>query len=102
AELFPIAARFNHACFTVNNIEYRFHEEKHALKIVVRRDIAAGRELKISYGKSEARALVFVLKVSCGCGGCKGLSERDIEVQTCLEGHVHPLDPVRERAHVVQ
>lgn len=81
AGLFPIAARFNHACFPVNNVEYRFDEEEHALEMVVRRDVAAGRELKISYGKNLSPELLYsCYGFRCGCGGCEGLSEEDVEL----------------------
>ncbi|UKZ75850.1 hypothetical protein TrVFT333_003545 [Trichoderma virens FT-333] len=52
AGLFPIAARFNHACDPVNNVEYEFDHDNGVLRMMVREDITAGTELKISYGKN--------------------------------------------------
>ncbi|KAM6485100.1 hypothetical protein HDV62DRAFT_403860 [Trichoderma sp. SZMC 28011] len=50
--LFPIAARFNHACDPMNNVEYEFDHDNGVLTMMVREDVAAGTELKISYGKN--------------------------------------------------
>ncbi|QYS96655.1 SET domain-containing protein [Trichoderma simmonsii] len=50
--LFPIAARFNHACDPINNVEYEFDHDNGVLTMMVREDVAAGTELKISYGKN--------------------------------------------------
>ncbi|KAL6876992.1 hypothetical protein J3F83DRAFT_712517 [Trichoderma novae-zelandiae] len=81
AGLFPIAARFNHACSPVDNVGYRFDGQEGALEMVARRDVAAGRELTISYGKNLSPELLYsCYGFRCGCGGCEGLSERDIEL----------------------
>ncbi|KAL7906130.1 hypothetical protein GGI35DRAFT_482914 [Trichoderma velutinum] len=50
--LFPIAARFNHACDPINNVEYEFDHDNEVLTLMVREDVTAGTELKISYGKN--------------------------------------------------
>ncbi|KAK4064057.1 uncharacterized protein Triagg1_9213 [Trichoderma aggressivum f. europaeum] len=50
--LFPIAARFNHACDPINNVEYEFDQDNGVLTLMVREDVTAGTELKISYGNN--------------------------------------------------
>ncbi|KAL7954921.1 hypothetical protein V8C34DRAFT_327788 [Trichoderma compactum] len=50
--LFPIAARFNHACDPINNVEYEFDHDNGVLTLMVREDVTDGTELKISYGKN--------------------------------------------------
>ncbi|EHK19225.1 uncharacterized protein TRIVIDRAFT_157176, partial [Trichoderma virens Gv29-8] len=80
AGLFPIAARFNHACDPVNNVEYEFDHDNGVLTMMVREDITAGTELKISYGKNlSPQDLYLCYGFRCSCGGCKGLSDREVD-----------------------
>lgn len=83
AGLFPIAARFNHACYPVNNVDYRFDHEDNVLTMMVREDIAAGQELKISYGKKLSPELLYsCYGFRCSCGGCKGLNDEELAIFT--------------------
>ncbi|KKP01960.1 hypothetical protein THAR02_05937 [Trichoderma harzianum] len=69
--LFPIAARFNHACDPINNVEYEFDHDNGVLTMMVREDVAAGTELKISYGKNlSPQDLYMCYGFRCSCGGC--------------------------------
>ncbi|KAL6816570.1 hypothetical protein J3E69DRAFT_375207 [Trichoderma sp. SZMC 28015] len=69
--LFPIAARFNHACDPINNVEYEFDHDNGVLTMMMREDVAAGKELKISYGKNlSPQDLSYCdLELVCGDGG---------------------------------
>ncbi|KAL7939201.1 hypothetical protein V8C35DRAFT_275055 [Trichoderma chlorosporum] len=82
AGLFPIAARFNHACDPVNNVEYEFDHEHDVLTMVVREDVAVGTELKISYGKNlSPQDLYLCYGFRCGCGGAREYGEySDLEL----------------------
>jgi hypothetical protein len=77
--LFPIAARFNHACDPINNVEYEFDHDNGVLTMMVREDVTAGTELKISYGKNlSPQDLYMCYGFRCSCGGCRGLSDREV------------------------
>lgn len=83
AGLFPIAARFNHACYPANNVDYRFDHDNNALTMTVREDVAAGQELTISYGKNlSPELLYFCYGFRCKCGGCKGLNDEEVAMFT--------------------
>lgn len=81
AGLFPIAARFNHACHPTQNVDFQFDEESQCLVLSVRADeIAAGEELKISYGKDRTLAeLYMTYGFRCRCGGCPGMSDGEFK-----------------------
>ncbi|OPB37905.1 hypothetical protein A0O28_0101890 [Trichoderma guizhouense] len=77
--LFPIAARFNHACDPINNVEYEFDHDNGVLAMMVREDVTAGTELKISYGKNlSPQDLYMCYGFRCSCGGCRGLSDGEV------------------------
>ncbi|KAL6837096.1 hypothetical protein V8C40DRAFT_229182 [Trichoderma camerunense] len=77
--LFPIAARFNHACDPINNVEYEFDHDNGVLTMMMREDVAAGTELKISYGKNlSPQDLYMCYGFRCSCGSCRGLSDREV------------------------
>ncbi|KAH6609006.1 set domain-containing [Trichoderma cornu-damae] len=81
AGLFPIAARFNHACHPQNNVDYCFDRGSNALTMVVREDTAAGQELTISYGKHLSPQLLYLCYgFRCRCGCCKGLSDEEMAI----------------------
>ncbi|KAF7563246.1 hypothetical protein G7046_g888 [Stylonectria norvegica] len=84
AGVFPIAARFNHACYPKCNIEYFFNKALGLLEMVVAADeIKAGEELTISYGKGRTPMdLYLTYGFRCHCGGCAGLSEDEINELT--------------------
>ncbi|POR32863.1 Uncharacterized protein TPAR_06939 [Tolypocladium paradoxum] len=79
AGLFPIAARFNHSCHPTQNVDFEYDEASRCLVLYVRADeIAAGEELKISYGKDRTLAeLYMTYGFRCRCGGCPGMSDKD-------------------------
>lgn len=79
AGLFPIAARFNHACRPMNKIEYSFNTELDCLEMSVKADtISAGDELTISYGNRTPRDLYLAYGFRCRCGACSGLSDSEV------------------------
>lgn len=77
AGLFPIAARFNHACRPNNNIEYRYDD---GLVLSVRVDhIEEGNELFITYAEDKSPATLFAqYGFVCECGACEGLSREEV------------------------
>lgn len=78
AGLFPIAARFNHACHPINNIDYRVNQANN-LVMTARADIMAGQELTISYGKNLSPQLLYLCYgFRCRCGYCSGLGDDEI------------------------
>ncbi|PNY24903.1 Uncharacterized protein TCAP_05161 [Tolypocladium capitatum] len=84
AGLFPIAARFNHACHPTQNVDFEYDEASWCLVLSVRADeIPAGEELKISYGKDRTLAeLYMTYGFRCRCGGCPGMSDKDFSKLT--------------------
>lgn len=80
AGLFPVAARFNHACCPAHNVDYHFHHESGCLELVVKAHrVAAGEELRISYGMDRTAAeLYMTYGFRCRCGACRGLSDADV------------------------
>ncbi|RCI08301.1 hypothetical protein L249_8346, partial [Ophiocordyceps polyrhachis-furcata BCC 54312] len=81
AGLFPIAARFNHACYPAHNVRFYFDHESDCLVLRVRAErVAAGEELRISYGRDRTVAeLYMTYGFRCRCGACPGLSDRDVQ-----------------------
>ncbi|KAH8124888.1 SET domain-containing protein [Trichoderma asperelloides] len=78
AGLFPIAARFNHACHPINNIDYRVNQANNLI-MTARADIIAGQELTISYGKNLSPQLLYLCYgFRCRCGYCSGLGDDEI------------------------
>ncbi|RFU77821.1 set domain-containing [Trichoderma arundinaceum] len=83
AGLFPIAARFNHACYPANNVDYQYDHDNNALTMMAREDIAAGKELTISYGMNLSPLLLYLCYgFRCSCGGCKGLNDEEVAIFT--------------------
>ncbi|KAL7796833.1 hypothetical protein V8C37DRAFT_371608 [Trichoderma ceciliae] len=83
AGLFPIAARFNHACHPINNVEYQFDHDNNTLIMMAREDITAGQELTISYVKDWNPQLLYLCYgFRCRCGYCKGLDDEDTAIFT--------------------
>lgn len=80
AGLFPVAARFNHACCPAHNVDFRFDAESNCLELVVKaHQVVAGEELRITYGKDRTAAeLYMTYGFRCRCGACRGLSDRDV------------------------
>ncbi|KAM4058026.1 hypothetical protein HRG_011019 [Hirsutella rhossiliensis] len=80
AGLFPVAARFNHACCPAHNVDFRFDHESDCLELIVKADqVAAGEELRISYGRDRTAAeLYMTYGFRCRCGACRGLSDREV------------------------
>lgn len=80
AGLFPIAARFNHACHPKRNVTYAFDPDSNALELSVQAElVAAGEELTISYGDRRTPSDLYLwYGFRCRCGACAGLSEADV------------------------
>ncbi|KFA65581.1 hypothetical protein S40285_04328 [Stachybotrys chlorohalonatus IBT 40285] len=80
AALFPIAARFNHACSPTQKVLYEFDEKNDCIVMTVRADhVAAGEELTISYGNDWSPLMLYHLYgFMCRCGACPGLSEAEV------------------------
>ncbi|KJZ77564.1 hypothetical protein HIM_03288 [Hirsutella minnesotensis 3608] len=79
AGLFPIAARFNHACHPAHTVDFHFDHEHGHLVLRVRVDkIAAGDELRITYGRDRTAAeLYMTYGFRCQCGACPGLNDEE-------------------------
>ncbi|EQK98036.1 SET domain protein [Ophiocordyceps sinensis CO18] len=61
AGLFPVAARFNHACCPAHNVDFRFDAESNCLELVVKaHQVVAGEELRITYGKDRTAAELYM------------------------------------------
>lgn len=77
--IFPIAARFNHACAAARNVQYTICAERRVISLTVCKDgVRAGTELLIDYGGSPAE-LYSTFGFVCACGGCESLTADDIE-----------------------
>lgn len=78
--LFPIAARFNHACSPLQNVAFAYNREKECLTLTVRAErITKGEELTISYGIGRTPAELYVwYGFRCHCGACSGLSDKEV------------------------
>ncbi|KYK55385.1 SET domain protein [Drechmeria coniospora] len=86
AGLFPIAARFNHACFPAQNVDFQFDPMLRCLVLTVCvPEIEAGQELRINYGKDRTpRELYITYGFRCQCGSCPGFDERDMSRLTTI------------------
>lgn len=78
--LFPIAARFNHACHPAHNVDFAYDHVSRFLVLVVRAEqVAAGEELRICYGKDRTAAELYTTYgFQCQCEACPGLSDMDV------------------------
>lgn len=78
--IFAIAARFNHACPSVRNVQYVFDDERGVLSLTICQDVVgAGTELRINYGGSPVD-LYNTYGFVCACGGCTSLTAEDIRL----------------------
>ncbi|KAI9171876.1 hypothetical protein HJFPF1_01367 [Paramyrothecium foliicola] len=79
--LFPVAARFNHACYPAQNIMYRYDRQLGWLEFTVMvESILMGEELTISYGTDLTPIQLYLnYGFRCQCGACPGLSDAGIE-----------------------
>ncbi|KAK0617850.1 hypothetical protein B0T17DRAFT_509442 [Bombardia bombarda] len=77
--VFAIASRFNHACEPKRNVKYAY-DNRHGVITFAVCDylIPAGTELLVTYGGSPA-SLYHNYGFRCVCGGCKTLTDKDIE-----------------------
>lgn len=80
AGLFPVAARFNHACFPGQSVDFIFDSKSRCLILTVCvAQIPAGAELRINYGKDRTPIeLYMAYGFQCRCGGCSGLSDEEV------------------------
>ncbi|KAF6844314.1 set domain-containing protein 5 [Colletotrichum musicola] len=70
AGLFPVAARFNHACWP--KVSYKYLAREEVLVFTVQDwEIREGEELSISYGKDPS-VLYYKFGFGCECGYCGG------------------------------
>ena len=78
--LFPIAARFNHACKPSNNVRYEYDEQRGVLRFIIAADgVLQGDELKIAYREDQCPELLYRhYGFRCCCGACDGLSDDDV------------------------
>lgn len=81
AGLFPIAARFNHACRPSNNVRFEHDADQGCLRLVTVADtVHQGDELTISYGLDRLPYQLYrAYGFKCSCGACDGLSDDDVE-----------------------
>ncbi|ATY59210.1 SET domain [Cordyceps militaris] len=80
AGLFPIAARFNHACTGADNVHYAYDASRRRLCLWVAAEVAEGEELKLCYGRGKTPALLYHwYGFRCACGACEGLSEQELD-----------------------
>jgi hypothetical protein len=79
AGLFLIASRFNHACEPMNNVNWHYSYVDETLEMIVQAEsIEVGQELTISYDALSPMALYDRYGFQCRCGGCPGLSDREL------------------------
>ncbi|PHH60198.1 hypothetical protein CDD81_1978 [Ophiocordyceps australis] len=78
--LFPVAARFNHACHSAQNVDFFYDSYRECLVLYVRaQEVAAGAELTITYGKGRTPLDLWdTYGFRCRCGACPGLSDGDV------------------------
>ncbi|KAM3494478.1 hypothetical protein MY3957_002201 [Beauveria namnaoensis] len=83
AGLFPLAARFNHACEPANNVHYAYDAAKRRMRFWVAPEgggVAEGQELTICYGRGKTPDLLYRwYGFRCGCGACEGVSEQEMD-----------------------
>ncbi|KAM3432508.1 hypothetical protein NHJ13734_006823 [Beauveria thailandica] len=83
AGLFPLAARFNHACEPANNVYYAYDATRRRMRFWVAPEggggVAEGEELTICYGRGKTPGLLYRwYGFRCGCGACEGVSEQEM------------------------
>ncbi|KAM3555301.1 hypothetical protein MY1884_005663 [Beauveria asiatica] len=84
AGLFPLAARFNHACEPANNVHYAYDATRRRMRFWVAPEggggVAEGEELTICYGRGKTPGLLYRwYGFRCGCGACEGVSEQEMD-----------------------
>ncbi|KAM3504036.1 hypothetical protein MY10362_003824 [Beauveria mimosiformis] len=85
AGLFPLAARFNHACEPANNVHYVYDATRQRMRFWVAPEaeggeVAEGEELTICYGRGKTPDLLYRwYGFRCGCGACEGVSEQEMD-----------------------
>ncbi|PMB70665.1 SET domain-containing protein 5 [Beauveria bassiana] len=83
AGLFPLAARFNHACEPANNVHYAYDAGRRQMRFWVAPEgggVAEGQELTICYGRGKTPDLLYRwYGFRCGCGACEGVSEQEMD-----------------------
>lgn len=77
--VFPIAARFNHKCSSMSNIDFDYDRRAGLMVFTVKAEtVAAGEELTLSYG-GNPRTLHERYGFFCQCGGCEGWSQEQAD-----------------------
>ncbi|KAL2260016.1 hypothetical protein VTK26DRAFT_6115 [Humicola hyalothermophila] len=79
--IFATASRFNHACWSIRNVRYKFDNGQGALVLTICQEVVpAGSELLINYGGSPAQ-LYRTYGFVCACGGCHDLVKENRKIQ---------------------
>ncbi|ETS81942.1 hypothetical protein PFICI_06944 [Pestalotiopsis fici W106-1] len=76
--VFLTASKFNHACVPNNNVAYTYDKQHDCMVFTVERDIEAGDELFITYGK-DPEDLFKQYGFICRCRSCQSLTHKQIE-----------------------
>ncbi|KAM3516200.1 hypothetical protein MY11210_000222 [Beauveria gryllotalpidicola] len=83
AGLFPLAARFNHACEPANNVHYAYDAARRRMRFWVAPEgggVAEGQELTICYGRGKTPDLLYRwYGFRCRCGACEGVTEQEMD-----------------------
>ncbi|KAH8169090.1 SET domain-containing protein [Sarocladium implicatum] len=79
--VFPVAARFNHACLPARNVEHGYDSDQDCLVLRVCVDlIRRGQEITITYGESPTPAMLYERwGFRCQCGACGGITDAEFE-----------------------
>ncbi|KAI1378598.1 hypothetical protein F4677DRAFT_465751 [Hypoxylon crocopeplum] len=75
--VYLIGARFNHACAPIHSVDYR-RKRGNVMEFRMRRDVPAGEELTITYGRMPPKNLYLMWGFRCACGGCKSLTDAEV------------------------
>lgn len=67
--VFLTASKFNHACRPKNNVAYTYDKRHDCMVFTIERDVEAGDELYITYGK-DPETLLDHYGFVCRCGAC--------------------------------
>ncbi|KAK6219401.1 hypothetical protein LQW54_002133 [Pestalotiopsis sp. IQ-011] len=76
--VFVTASKFNNACGSKKNVAYVYDDRHDCMVFTVEKDIEAGEELFITYGK-DPKTLYKQYGFVCRCGGCASLTEAQVE-----------------------
>ncbi|KAI1136092.1 SET domain-containing protein [Hypoxylon sp. FL0543] len=75
--VYIIASRFNHACPPSNSVGNRVTGGR-VMEFRMKRDVPAGTELTIAYGRLSPLQLYRMWGFRCSCGGCTPITDEEI------------------------